>query len=305
MEMKGEEEKSIQLNKILEQQSSQIQEMQEELVDLRRQLPCWEKFSNFGLLSAGIVHEIKNPLNFINNFSELGIEYFQEIKEQLTSIQGQENTKEIRDLIGNIALHLNKIQQNGGRINRIVTSILLHSREGSDQFELNDLHQLIKDFVNVFLLGMRVGKELIHVDIQLDLNDTLPLVPLKAEDFSRGILNLCNNAFDPLKEKKNKNLYGKNPEDSQKVGSRPIIISYLKEEEVNLEIKDNSQGVFKACREKIFESFFTAKKRLEGKGLGLCITRGIIKVHRGRLTHEAEEKLFNRFIVKIPTHIHA
>ena len=301
MEMKG-EEKSIQVNKIPEEQSTQIQEMQEELNMLRKQLLRAEKLSTLGLLSAGIVHEIKNPLNFINNFSELSLEYLQEIKEKLTSMQEQGATNEIRDLIDDVQSNLNKIQLHGGRINRIVTSTLLHSREGSGQFEPTDLNLLITEFVNLAFHGMRAGKDPINVDIQLDLDGTLPLVPLKAEDFSRVILNLCNNAFDALREK-NKKINGEKPDGSHQAGAKLIIRSVLHGEWIVMHIEDNGPGIPKAHREKIFEPFFTTKNRLQGTGLGLGITRDIIENHKRSLALESELKLSTKFIVKIPSHI--
>ncbi|ERM81962.1 hypothetical protein P872_06865 [Rhodonellum psychrophilum GCM71 = DSM 17998] len=304
MEMTG-EEKSIQLNKIIDAQSSQIQEMLKERAVLRKQLLRAEKLSTLGLLSAGIVHEIKNPLGFINNFSELSIEYLQEVKEQLTSIQEQSETNEIRDLIEDVETNLNKIQHHGGRINRIVTSMLLHSREGSGQFEPYDLNLLITEFVNLAFHGMRAGKDPINVDIQLDLDRSIPLVPLKAEDFSRVILNLCNNAFDALREKNDKRLNREYSEGPHHEGPKLTVKSVWKEEWVVLEIEDNGPGIPKSHREKIFEPFFTTKNRLQGTGLGLGITQDIIKNHKGSLALESEEKLFTRFIIKIPTHLNS
>lgn len=187
----------------LEQAYIDLQESLKELKATQSQLIQQEKLAALGQLTAGIAHEIKNPLNFVTNFSELSIELVEEIEEELKGHPDPESQQEIRAILFDIKSNLPKIHEHGSRADRIVKSMLQHSREGSGKMEPTDLNSLVKEYVNLSFHGMRAGKEPINVDLQFDLDETIGDVPLNAEDFSRVIVNLSNNAFDAMRDKFN------------------------------------------------------------------------------------------------------
>lgn len=275
-------------------------QQQEEIRDLRKKLIKAEKLSTLGLLSAGIVHEIKNPLNFINNFSEISLEFLQEIKDLLPPSNLNDNAEEILILLEQLEKNLAKIQQHSGRINRIASSMLLHARGGSGQMEPTDVNQLISEFVNLAFHGMRASKNPINVDIKMELDYNINMIPLKAEDFSRVILNLCNNAFDALREKSTKLSEEENASNSSDTHAQLILRSKLNGKWIIVEVEDNGLGIPKNHQDKIFEPFFTTKNKTQGTGLGLSITKDIIESHRGELMIDSKEGYFTKFIIKIP-----
>ncbi|MFN3998841.1 hypothetical protein [Algoriphagus sp.] len=177
----------------------------EKLKATQDQLVQQEKLASLGQLTAGIAHEIKNPLNFVNNFSEVSIEMIEEILDSRHKTQDtrlKTEADEIEDeILEDIKGNLKKIHEHGSRANGIVTSMLQHSRGGSGKMEPTDLNALIKEYVNLSFHGMRAGKNPVDVDIELDLDPELGDVPLIKEDFTRVVINLCNNAFDALRSK--------------------------------------------------------------------------------------------------------
>jgi len=286
----------------INKQKDEITELRNELNDLRKQMLRTEKLSTLGMLSAGIAHEIKNPLNFIKNFAELSVEYLQEIEELADRIKQGEIAEEIHELIKDVKGNLSKIQHHEGRISSIVSSMLLHARGGSGKFEPSDINQIIKEFVNLAFHGMRAGKDPINVEIQQNLDESLPMVPLKAEDFSRVVLNLCNNAFDALRENIKK--INSNPTEAPSQKSAVLRISSGRIGDwVEIVIEDNGPGIPKSNIEKIFEPFFTTKKSSQGTGLGLSITKDIIDNHGGNLKIDSLEGAYTKFIIEIPIHI--
>jgi len=276
-----------------------IKELRNELNSLKKQLLRSEKLSTLGTLSAGIAHEIKNPLNFIKNFAELSVEYLKEIEELTERINEEDIAEDIRELIKDAIGNLIKIQHHEGRISSIVSSMLLHARGGTGNLELSDINHIIREFVNLAFHGMRAGKDPINVEIRQSLDDSLPPVPLKAEDFSRVILNLCNNAFDALRENLCKNQSHK----TDATLPRPAILkieSRKKGDHVEIIVEDNGPGIPQSIINKIFEPFFTTKRSTQGTGLGLSITKDIIDNHRGLLKIESKEGFYTKFIIEIP-----
>lgn len=296
--MKEDLEKThAELKQLLEEKSSLLEQSQKDLQNIKEQVIKSEKLATLGLLSAGIAHEIKNPLNFINNFSELSIEFLNEIDENLEKVNQNEAIEEIKSILEDVKSNLEKIKQHGVRVNRIVTSMLLHSRGSSGTFEPTDINQLIKEYVNLAFHGMRAGKEPINVKIELDLDENIKPVPLNPEDFSRVILNLCNNAFDAMRGMIAENHDKENP-------IRPATLtvqSRLDDPWVHIVVEDNGPGIPSDIQDKILQPFFTTKKGTQGTGLGLSITSDIIKAHQGALKIESKEGHFTKFMIKIPT----
>ncbi len=266
-----------------------------ELKSAQTQLVQQEKLASLGQLAAGIAHEIKNPLNFVNNFSELNIELIDEVFEELQQFDKNGKLEEVSEILNDVKSNLKKIHQHGTRADSIVKSMLQHSRGGSGKIEKVDLNELVKEYVNLAFHGMRAGKKVINVSIDLQLDENVGKVPLISEDFSRVILNLCNNAFDAMYEK---------------VHSRQSAVDYVpkllvrtfeKNHKTYLEIEDNGPGIPEKLRDQIFQPFFTTKKGTEGTGLGLSITNDIINAHGGEMKMESSrgKMPFTKFIIQL------
>lgn len=290
--------------------AKEIEKAYNELKATQQQLIQQEKLASLGQLTAGIAHEIKNPLNFVNNFSELSLEYMDEINEQLVKLDESEVTGEVKALLEDVKYNLQKILQHGSRADGIVKSMLMHSRGGKGIIEPTDLNELIKEYVNLAFHGMRANKNPINVSIQLDLDDKIEKVKLNPEDFSRVILNLCKNAFDAMRDKLEE--ASLKTEELKKINGEKEIEPYLptltiKTEDLGdrvvLTVKDNGPGIAEENKDKLLMPFFTTKKGTEGTGLGLSITHDIIKNHEGTLQIDSKVGEFTSFNIIIPKNI--
>ncbi|MCH6202060.1 ATP-binding protein [Aquiflexum sp. LQ15W] len=271
----------------LEKAKAEVESAMSELKATQSQLVQQEKLASLGQLTAGIAHEIKNPLNFVNNFSEVSVEMIEEALEEFEKREARDETL-IRENLEDIKSNLQKVHQHGSRANGIVTSMLQHSREGTGKKEPTDLNALIKEYVNLSFHGMRAGKNPIDVEIILDLDPEVKEVPLIKEDFTRVIINLCNNAFDAMKSVKT--LHAASLSIRTKKQGDTIII----------EVSDNGPGIPDDIKDKILQPFFTTKKGTEGTGLGLSITHDIVKAHGGGLSIESKFGQGATFIISLP-----
>jgi signal transduction histidine kinase len=248
----------------------------------------------------------------VNNFSEVSLELLDEIKEtrnksQETRPKTEEDEIE-EEILEDIKGNLKKIYEHGSRANGIVTSMLQHSRGGSGKKELTDLNALIKEYVNLSFHGMRAGKNPINVDIMLNLDPEIKQVSLIKEDFTRVIINLCNNAFDAMREKVLKTQdarhkiqdsgintvnIGEGLDSNQKGNGKyqPCLKVSTKIEnmKVRISLEDNGPGIPDEIKDKILQPFFTTKKGTEGTGLGLSITHDIVKAHGGTIEIQTNE----------------
>jgi len=292
-----------------------------ELHATQDQLVQQEKLASLGQLTAGIAHEIKNPLNFVNNFSEVSIELVQEAREEVLSEKAKgrsEKGKSLRQLtegkdgeagqgddtesgndsnlslileiLDDIEANLRKIHEHGSRADSIVKSMLQHSRGGDGKMEPTPLNPIIKEYVNLAFHGMRAGKDPIDVDIDLQLDEKVGEVPLIAEDFSRVILNLCNNAFDAMREKTltpSPLSLGRGVGGEGEYSPKLTVRTHQTDNSISIEIEDNGPGIPDDIKDKIMQPFFTTKKGTQGTGLGLSITNDIIKAHGGSLEIES------------------
>jgi signal transduction histidine kinase len=344
------------------QNAEAYQKLRSALTDLKaaqEQLVQQEKLASLGQLTAGIAHEIKNPLNFVNNFSDLSLEMLQEVRDEISvvfsggslpaggerddlridekgSAKTENKTKEIPDgsdtgsssgrtqaggesdylrishavlaeshelitgILDDIQANLKKIHEHGTRADGIVKSMLLHSRGGSGKITPTDINELIKEYVNLAFHGMRAGKNPINVTIRLDLDENIKDVPLIAEDFSRVVLNLCNNAFDAMRDKEQANRSAVppvqyNPELT--VRTRPA------QGKIFLEVEDNGPGIPDDIRDKILQPFFTTKKGKDGTGLGLSITNDIVKAHGGEIVINGIPGEGTKFVITMKSDI--
>jgi len=294
----------------LEKAKAGIEDALTELKATQSQLIQQEKLASLGQLTAGIAHEIKNPLNFVNNFSEVSLELVEEAREEVKSTlpspsgrgaggegeQGSE-TDLILEILDDIEANLKTIHKHGSRADSIVKSMLQHSRGGDGKMEPTPLNPLIKEYVNLAFHGMRAGKEPIEVDIDLNLDESIGEVPLIAEDFSRVILNVCNNGFDAMRDK----LTGDGgPETGETYIPKLKVRTRKTDSTITLEIQDNGPGIPNDIKDKILQPFFTTKKGTQGTGLGLSITNDIIKAHGGGIEIKSLPGEGSTFTIQLP-----
>lgn len=276
----------------LKDEQNRADEAVNDLKVIQQQLLQQEKLASLGQLTAGIAHEIKNPLNFVNNFSELSMDFIQEIEEELEKLSDSPEKENILELLSDVKSNLHKIKHHGSRADSIVKSMLMHSRGGTGTMDLTNLNDLIREYVNLAFHGMRANKNPINVDIRLELDESLPKINLNAEDFSRVILNLSKNAFDAMRDKiaaKGNTYKSILAVQTQDLGDKVLIV-----------VEDNGPGVPDEIRDKLLMPFFTTKKGTEGTGLGLSITHEIIKTHEGTLEIESELDQYTRFKITLP-----
>jgi signal transduction histidine kinase len=269
--------------KIIKGARAKAEKALKELKAAQSQLIQSEKLASLGQLTAGIAHEIKNPLNFVNNFSEVSVELIDEALEELelvktrhSSSPDNESLEEITAILNDVKGNLTKVHEHGTRADGIVKSMLQHSRGGSGKMEPTNLNALVKEYVNLAFHGMRAGKNPINAEIDLQLDPKIKTVPMIGEDFSRVVLNLCNNAFDAMRET---------------VDTLPPKLSVrtkLDSKSIHIEVEDNGSGIPNEIKDKILQPFFTTKKGTDGTGLGLSITNDIIKAHGGQLDIQSQ-----------------
>ncbi|WP_237852462.1 sensor histidine kinase [Rhodohalobacter sulfatireducens] len=267
----------------LEKAHSKLETAHENLRRTQDQLVQQEKLASLGQLTAGIAHEIKNPLNFVNNFSEISVEMVEEAQDEVAKLKEQsEAREELEYILKDIHGSLSKINEHGKRADSIVQSMLMHSRTGSGKMEPTDLNKLVKEAANLSFHGMKATENSYDVDLDFDLNENVGEIPVIAEDFSRVILNICNNAFDAMHEKV-KNLDGQ-----EEYLPKLTVRTIKKGKKVSIDIEDNGPGIPEDLKAKILQPFFTTKKGTQGTGLGLSITNDIINAHGGQIDIESE-----------------
>lgn len=280
-----------------------MDEPNREIERLRMQVSSLEKLSSLGMLSAGIAHEIQNPLNFVINFSKLSaklVEDLQDIvaeeQELLTPEAKQrvaELNEELDEIVGDLHANLQKIEEHGNRAISIIRGILLYSRGKEDEFIPTDLAKLVKEYVWLSYHSMRANYKGFNLTIREEYATGLPLQRVVPQDFSRAVLNLMNNACYAVYNKSKR----------AAVGFEPVIAVSLRQEgdQICLQIEDNGTGMPDAVKEQIFKPFYTTKPAGEGTGLGLSITRTIIEEkHKGTIQVDSEEGKFTRFTIRIP-----
>ena len=271
----------------------------EDLKVMQEQLIQQEKLASLGQLTAGIAHEIKNPLNFVNNFSDLSVELIDEARVELIKAQNSTGNdevilKEISHLLEDVKTNLIKICKHGTRADGIVRSMLQHSRGGTGKKELTELNELIREYVNLSFHGMRAGKDPIDVDLDLQLDEQVGQVSLIEEDFSRVIVNLCTNAFEAMREK------SLSPQSYKEYKPKLTVRSSKEKNRVTLEFEDNGPGIPEDLQDKILQPFFTTKRGTAGTGLGLSITHDIVQSHGGTLSVKSSQGKGTCFKIELP-----
>jgi signal transduction histidine kinase len=259
-------EKTMENERIIREQNIVLEQKVEErtlaLKETQQQLIQKEKLASLGQLTAGIAHEIKNPLNFINNFTEL-------TREMVGELITADNPAERTELSNDIQNNLEKISFHGKRVDEIVKGMLLHSRVGSAEKHLSDLNAICEEAIKLSFHSMKLKDADVVTVIEKQFDNELPKVPVVIQDISRVMLNLINNAVYAVKGKTNPKI---------------IVRTEFNERSVIITVQDNGAGVAENIRSKIFQPFFTTKPAGDGTGLGLSISYDIIKTHGGEIT---------------------
>jgi signal transduction histidine kinase/ligand-binding sensor domain-containing protein len=269
-------------------QAKEIEKAYQELKVTQTQLIQSEKMASLGEMTAGIAHEIQNPLNFVNNFSEVNAELAHEL---VVSLE-KGRVDEARDLAGDILSNQEKISEHGRRADSIVKSMLQHSRTSSGHKESTDINALADEYLRLSYHGLRAKDKTFNASLQTDFDQSIGQVNVIPQDIGRVLLNLFNNAFFAVSEK---NKLGKE-------GYEPTVSVSTKKmgDKVEIRVKDNGMGIPEKVKEKIFQPFFTTKPTGQGTGLGLSLSYDIIKAHQGTLTVQSREGEFTEFIIQLP-----
>ena len=254
-----------------------------------------EKLASLGQLTAGIAHEIKNPLNFVNNFSSLSVELIDELQEELAKVKvGDAVRAEITELSDTLKGNLEKIVQHGKRADSIVKNMLLHSREGSGEHRPVDVNALVEESLNLAYHGARAEKQGFNITLERAFDPAAGDVDLYPQEVTRVLLNLISNGFYAATKRKAQ-ADGKSFEPTLAASTRNLG------DRVEIRIRDNGTGIPPEVKEKMFNPFFTTKPAGEGTGLGLSISHDIIvKQHSGTIAVDTEPGQFTEFTIVLP-----
>jgi GAF domain-containing protein len=284
--------------RLFEQVQSRTKELAKSLDELRAaqdRLVQTEKLASLGQLTAGIAHEIKNPLNFVNNFAALSAELTDELNELLGSAALAESVRsEVEELAGLLKDNLQKVVQHGKRADSIVKNMLLHSREGGGEHRPTDVNALVEESLNLAYHGVRAEKPQFNVTLGRELDPKAGMVEAFPQEITRVLLNLISNGFYAVAKRK---------ADSDGVDYEPVLVAHTRDRgsHVEIRIRDNGTGIPPEVKEKMFNPFFTTKPAGEGTGLGLSMSHDIIvKQHGGRIEVATEPGAFTEFIITLP-----
>jgi signal transduction histidine kinase len=277
------------LERLVAERTAELKQSLFNLKTTQQQLVQSEKMASLGALTAGIAHEIKNPLNFINNFSSLSKELVEELREALEA----GDTDEVESGLAHLTMNAAKIEEHGRRADRIVRSMMEHARGDSGARETVDLNELVDKYVHLAYHGTRARLPDFDAEIERDLGDAVGQVELVPQEIGRVILNLIANAVDAVHEQATRVRGAHAPRIM--VGTRRLG------EQVEIRVVDNGPGIPEKVRTRIFEPFFTTKPTGSGTGLGLSLAYDIITMgHGGRLTVESDDGRGATFIIELP-----
>ena len=275
-------------NEIIEKQKIKAEETLVKLKATQSQLIQSEKMASLGDLTAGIAHEIQNPLNFVNNFSEVSTELLDEMKEELS----KGNYDDAKEIANDVKQNLEKINHHGRRADAIVKGMLQHSRSRSGQKEPTDINKLADEYLRLAYHGLRAKDKSFNAILKTDYDKTVGNINIIPQDIGRVILNLITNAFYAVNEKKRAGF--ENYEPTVSVSTKKV------NEDVFISVKDNGNGIPQHVIDKIFQPFFTTKPTGQGTGLGLSLAYDIVKAHGGELKVETKEGDGSQFIIQLP-----
>ncbi|HLY71044.1 MAG TPA: ATP-binding protein, partial [Puia sp.] len=274
-------------NVVLQQQKQKLESTLQELRSAQAQLIQNEKMASLGELTAGVAHEIQNPLNFVNNFSEVNTELISEMREEIA----KENFQEVDQIAKNVQENELKINHHGKRADAIVKGMLQHSRSSAGQKELVNINAIADEFLRLAYHGLRAKEKQFNANLETDFDQSIGKINIVPQDIGRVLLNLYNNAFYAVNEKSRQQIEGYEPTIS--VSTKKI------NDKVLLTVMDNGNGIPQKVIDKIFQPFFTTKPPGQGTGLGLSLSYDIVKAHGGELKVETTEGEGSEFIIKL------
>ncbi len=278
----------------LEQKSTELEKSLETLKSTQSQLIQKEKLASLGELTAGIAHEIQNPLNFVNNYSEVNVELIEEVKEELE----RGNLIEIKSIVYDLGENEAKIHHHGKRADAIVRGMLQHSRTNSGTKEPTNLNRLVDKYLRLAYESIKSKGKSFEVDYSTDFDESLPLIEVVPQDIGRALLNIVNNAFQAVAERKQMEPMGYQPKVIVITKRLPLLAGEGRGE-VEIRIKDNGNGIPESIKDKIFQPFFTTKPTGQGTGLGLSLAYDIIKAHGGTIELEKRDT-GTQFLITLP-----
>ena len=274
------------------QKKQALEHTLDELKSTQAQLIHREKLASLGEITAGIAHEIQNPLNFINNFSDVNKELVEELKAEKAKAITERDEKLEEELLNNIKDNAEKISHHGKRADAIVKVMQHHSRSSAGEKELTDINALVSDFLKLSYDGLRTKDKSFNSRMVTDFDDAIDKIRVIPQEMGRVLLNLYNNAFYAVTERKNLNIEGYEPTVS--VSTRKL------DKFIEIKVKDNGTGIPEEKLDKIFQPFFTTKPTGRGTGLGLSLSYDIIKIHDGKITVQSKEHDYTEFIISLP-----
>jgi len=273
--------------------------LEQTLEDLRRtqqQVAQQEKLASLGALTAGIAHEIRNPLNFVNNFAVLSKELVEELREELEEASGDNGKLDreyVEEILGDLTLNVTKVREHGVRANRIVEGMLAHSRDEAGHPESVDVNQVLDEYAKLAYHGLRATDAMFNVTIERDFDGDAGEVTAIARDLSRVFLNIITNACQAVDLRRRQ-------EKEEGYSPKVFLRTEGHDDHVIVSVRDNGTGIPDSVVEKIFDPFFTTKSGTHGTGLGLSISYEIIKEHGGDLQVETKEGEFTEFKIVVP-----
>jgi signal transduction histidine kinase len=279
---------NLKLEEIVKYRTNELQESIEHLKGTQAQLIQSEKMASLGELTAGIAHEIQNPLNFVNNFSEVNKELIDELQQEMKS----GNTEEAIALSNNIKDNEQKIIHHGKRADAIVKGMLQHSRNSSSQKEPADLNALADEYLRLSYQGLRAKDKTFNATLQTDFDSSIEKINIVPQDIGRVLLNLYNNAFYAIKR----------PNFLKREHYQPTVFVSTKRlnDKIEIRVRDNGNGIPEKVVDKIFQPFFTTKPTGQGTGLGLSLSYDIIKAHGGEIKVASKEGEGSEFVIQLP-----
>jgi two-component system, NtrC family, sensor kinase len=279
-------------NRLLQLQNEKVESALSDLRSTQAQLIQSEKMASLGELTAGIAHEIQNPLNFVNNFAEVSNELIEELKTEKSKFKSERDDRLENELLNDISLNLQKINHHGKRADAIVKGMLQHSSIGGGVQEPTDINALADEYLRLTFHGLRAKDHSFNATIKTSFDNTIPNISIIPQDIGRVFMNLYNNAFYAVNEKKKIAGAGYEP---------TLTISTKKRDgKITVSVKDNGNGIPQRVLEKIFQPFFTTKPTGQGTGLGLSLAYDIIKAHGGELKVETKEGEGAEFVILLP-----
>ncbi|MFN3379988.1 MAG: ATP-binding protein [Runella zeae] len=283
----------------VKERTAQLEQSLEELKATQNQLIQKEKMASLGELTAGIAHEIQNPLNFVNNFSEVSMELAQELAEELD--RDPIDKELLKELAGDLTQNQQKINHHGKRASSIVKGMLEHSRNNTGEMQLTDLTALADEYLRLSYHGLRAKDKTFNAEFKGEFDEKLPKLKVMPQEIGRVLLNLLNNAFYAVHEKELLKIPNYQP--------LVTVSTHYREDDkqgawAEISVKDNGMGIPDAIKTKIFQPFFTTKPTGEGTGLGLSLSYDIVtKGHNGTFLMESKEGEGTEFIISLPYHL--